>query len=342
MRRAGLAVLVALAVWLAHPQTADAHLHSGSVAEDYRASAAPLRGLASALSVRIYKTDRALGLTVRPGHTVTVIGYLREPFIRLSSAGVLVNAASPTSAATGLLKRPQREATKAPTWVVHSRGRTIVFHTASLRGLPPDVTRSSWRVPLVVDGHRAALTGEIWRVPRPLLWPWLALGVPFALAVALVFVRRGRSRIRGATMLLGGLSAAATIAVAAAFALSASANGGHLIEGANELVFVLAGIGLLTFGSPNARAFAGGGFGLLALAVGLSTIPALLHGVVLSAFPATPTRLAISVAIWAGAAATILGLVVFFEVLEEGEPLPGSRLDRARETARGVERPRSS
>lgn len=289
-----------------------------------------------------YETDRALALTVRPGHTVVVIGYLREPFIRLSSAGALVNAASPTAAATGLLRRAQRLQGNAPRWLLHSHDRTIVFHTASLRGLPPGVARGSWQVPLVVDGRRATLGGEIWRVPRPRLWPWLAVGAPFALALALVFVRGRRTWLRRATLVFGAVSAASAIAVAAAFALTASANGGHVIEGANEFVFALVGIGLLAFGSPNARAFAGGALGLLALAVGLSKIPAFMHGVVLSALPATPTCFAVSVAIWAGAAATILGLIVFFEVLEEGEPPRVTGFDRAREHARRVERPRSS
>jgi hypothetical protein len=201
------------------------------------------------------------------------------------------------------------------------------------------VTRGTWEVPVVVDGRRAALTGAIWRVPRPRLWPWLVLGAPFALAVALVLVRR-RSELRRTTLVLGALSAAAAIAVAGAFALASSANGGHLIEGANELVFAVVGIGVVAFGSPNARAFAAGGLGLLALAVGLSKIPALLHGVVLSALPATPTRLAVSVAIWAGAAATILGLIVFFELLEEGEQLPMPHLDRGAERTHGTEPPR--
>jgi hypothetical protein len=45
-------------------------------------------------------------------------------------------------------------------------------------------------------------------------------------------------------------------------------------------------------------------------------VPVFLHGVVLSAFPATPARAAVALTIWIGAAATALGLVLFAELLE--------------------------
>jgi hypothetical protein len=134
-RFALLALLVSAAALAAAP-AADAHVRSGLVAVDYRASVFPLRDLGRALSLRIFTTDRALALTVRRGRAVTVLGYLGEPFSRIDDNGVLVNEASPTSAAAGLLRRTQPVGERAPRWVLRSRGRTIVWHTASLRGLP--------------------------------------------------------------------------------------------------------------------------------------------------------------------------------------------------------------
>src|SRR5689334_24028012 len=118
-------------------------LRSGAVATDYRASIA--KPGSAALVVRIYKTDRAIGLTVRPGHQVTVIGYLGEPFIRVSDAGVFVDEHSPTAAADGLVSRAAHSRT--PRWRVVSSGRSVVWHTSGLRGLPSGVERGSWRVP---------------------------------------------------------------------------------------------------------------------------------------------------------------------------------------------------
>ena len=69
----------------------------------------------------------------------------------------------------------------------------------------------------------------------------------------------------------------------------------------------------------DAKAIAGGLLGLLALAVGLTKLPVLTHGIVLSALPGQLARLAVVVAISAGAAAAILGVVVFFHLLEHYE-----------------------
>ena len=91
---------------LAAPTTASAHLRTGVVAVDYRASVFPPRApLRRALAARVYKSDQALGLSVRPGHMVLVLGYTGEPFLRINGAGVAVNASSPTAAAAGLLKQ---------------------------------------------------------------------------------------------------------------------------------------------------------------------------------------------------------------------------------------------
>jgi hypothetical protein len=60
--------------------------------------------------------------------------------------------------------------------------------------------------------------------------------------------------------------------------------------------------------------------------VGLSKVPVLLHGVVLSVLPSTIARLVVVLTISAGAAATVLGLLVFEERLGRGsdeEPLKG-------------------
>jgi hypothetical protein len=102
------------------------------------------------------------------------------------------------------------------------------------------------------------------------------------------------------------------------------------VEAANEVVFALVGLGVAARGSPDARSVAGGALGLLALAVGLSKVPVFLHGVVLSGFPATLTRVAVAFTISAGAAATAIGLGVFADLLEpQHEPsVPSGPLGR--------------
>jgi hypothetical protein len=58
---------------------------------------------------------------------------------------------------------------------------------------------------------------------------------------------------------------------------------------------------------------------LLGLSVGLSKVAVFLHGVVLSAFPTSVTRFSVVFTIAAGAAATAVGLAVFFDLLESRE-----------------------
>jgi hypothetical protein len=53
------------------------------------------------ISARIYDSDRAIRLSVAPGHTAVVLGYLHEPFVRVGAAGVEVNASAPTAGGRG-------------------------------------------------------------------------------------------------------------------------------------------------------------------------------------------------------------------------------------------------
>ena len=313
MRVAFVLVLGTLAA-LVVPATAGAHVRSARTAVDYRAdvSTAP-----PGITARVYPADLALGLTVAPGHRAVVLGYVGEPAIRVGDSGVEVNQSSPTAAGTGLVKRQAGPAAGAPRWELISSRPRIVWHDARVRGNPPGVTRRHWTVPLLVDGRQGSIAGELVRVPRPSVLPWLVLG---ALSVVVTFVlARRRSLLRTATTVPGLVAGAATVATAADFAFASSANEGAWVEGANELVFVLVGLVFVIWGSTDTRALAGGALGLLALAVGLSKLPVLLHGIVLSALPGQLSRTAVAVAICAGGAAVVLGVFVFFDVLEHHE-----------------------
>jgi hypothetical protein len=282
---------------------------------DYRADVSQQP---AGVEAHVYPSDLAIGLTVTPGHEVVVLGYVGEPAIRLDAAGVAANEGSPTATGAGLLKGTSTREGGAPRWRLISSSHSIVWHDARLRGLPPGVTHRPWMLPLVVDGSRTRLGGELQRVPTPSPWPWLALGAVAAAAVAILLVLR-RQLVRTATVLLGCATAAATVVTAVGFALASTSSEGAWVEGANELVFVLVGLAFVARGSRDTRALAGGALGLLGLAVGLSKLPALLHGIVLSALPAATARASVALAICAGAAAAVLGVVVFFDVLDHYE-----------------------
>lgn len=298
-------------VALAAPAGADAHLRSGVVAVDYRASVVSPK---PAVKARVYQSDRALSVTAEAGHTVVILGYLGEPFVRLGAGRVAVNAASLTAAGLGLLGGSP----PGTGWRLRSRGETFVWHDRRLRGLPAGVDRKRWAIPLVVDGRSAQLTGELERVERPPAWPWIVVGLPFVLVTALLLLRRRMSSVRTAAVTLGVTSAVGMVATAAGFAFDSYGSGGKWVAAANELVFALVGIAFIVRGSGQVKAIAGGALGLLGLSVGLSKIPVFLHSVVLSVLPGTIARLIVSVTIFAGASATALGLLVFEESFDHG------------------------
>jgi hypothetical protein len=291
-----------LVVMLAVPSPAAAHLRSGTVAVDYGASVSSADAM---LTVSVYQSDLGLHLSVRRGHSVLVLGYLGEQFLRIDTAGVAVNAVSPTAAASGLLHAGEAT-TGAPTWLARGRN-SVVWHDARVRRLPPGARRGRWSIPIVVDGRREAITGEVWRVAPPTLWAWL-LGVVALTALGVGLALRATPLQLPTLCIAFGLCAAASAIVAAAgFAFGAYASPGTWIAGADELLFAIAGVGVLAWGPHAARAAAGAGLGLLGLAVGLSRGAIFLHGSVLSVLPGTASRVLVSLAVATGVAAAVAG-----------------------------------
>jgi hypothetical protein len=305
----GRVIVLVAGIALAAPAPAAAHLRTSRVTVDYRGTISQAQ---RGLSARLYRGDLALRLTVARGHRVVVLGYAGEPFLRFQHGEVLVNAASPTAAGAGLTP-------SGAGWHVLARSLSVTWHDARARGLPRGVDRGEWSVPLVVDGRPSRLHGTIERVSPPSEVAWLVLGALFAAFTVLLLARRQQSTLRTACIVLGAISAAAAVAIAVGFSVTSTASEGVWVESGNEAVFVLAGAVFLFRGSRDSRAMAGGFLGLVALAAGLTRLPALWRGIVLSALPGQLARLAVVVAIGAGAAAAILGVVVFFDVLEHYE-----------------------
>jgi hypothetical protein len=184
-----------------------------------------------------------------------------------------------------------------------------------VRALPRGIDRARWKIPLVVDGKSTRIEGELWRVPTPAWWPWLVIGAPFVLISLLLYLRR-RSAVRSAAVAFGLVAAAGLIASGAGFAFDTYASNGKWVELGNELAFVLVGVAVIARGSPGARGIAGGALGLLGLGAGLAKTPVLLHSVVLSIFSADLARALVALTVWSGIAATLLGLVVFEDLLD--------------------------
>ena len=126
-------------------------------------------------------------------------------------------------------------------WRLRSKSPSVTWHDARLRGLPQGIDRGRWTIPLVLDGRRVRLTGELIRVHRPRAWEWFALGVPFLLVTALLLVRRRLPELRLGAVAFGLAATACMLAADAGFAFDSYASEGKWLEFGNVLVFALVG-----------------------------------------------------------------------------------------------------
>ncbi len=283
-----LAFPVAAAAALVLPATAGAHLRTGTVAVDYRPRIT--HRPPGPFTVGVYLSDRALHLSVQRHGTVVVYGYLGEPFVRVSDAGVVVDTDSPTAAATGLVPR----GTAHRGWTLRSKGRSVVWHDVR-------TSRRRWRVPIAVNGRREGIVGQTIKLRRPAVWPWLVLLA--AIAAAGAVVRRATA--------LGLLSSGTAMLVAAAFALSAYADPGTWIASVDELFFAAAGVGVLRWGPPVARLPSALWLSVIGIAVGLSKGAVFLHALVLAPLPGTAMRVAVVIAVGTGLAGAVTACVAY-------------------------------
>ncbi|MGH2889623.1 MAG: hypothetical protein ACRDNJ_08340 [Solirubrobacteraceae bacterium] len=315
--RAALAAAIAVAV-LAGAGPASAHLRSGTVAVDYRASIA--QPITTAYSAQIYQSDHGLSLTLRPGHVVVMLGYLHEPVFRLDGHGLSVNAASPTALAMHLLTRADAVDATAAHWRLQPDRRAVSWHDSRVQGLPAGVRQGIWTVPLVIDGHGRPLHGELRRFPAPSPWPWLAVLSGWLAAGAVPLLRwrvlRRRDCTRGAALGFARVAALATAVFASAFAFDAYASPGTWIVAVDGIAFLAAGIWVILSGRRNLHVAAAIWVGLVSLAIALLDGPIFLHPIVLAVLPGTLMRLLVVTAIGAGVDAAALASLHFSEIAE--------------------------
>ena len=296
---------------VASPGVARAHLRSGTVAVDYRASV--FNPETPAYSAQIFLSDRALGITIRTGHAITLLGYLREPVFRLDGRGLWVNAASPTAVVLKLIPKSERAVAPTPRWRLQAGRRSVTWHDARAQGLPPGVSSGSFRVPLIVDGRPSTLTGELRHFPGPSLWPWLAALLVLLAGGAAPLLLRRRSLVRPAAIWFGLAAAGAAVVILVAFALDAYASPGTWIEGADAIAFLAVGVWAV-FRAPAQWRVAGAiWLGLIGLATGLLEGAIFFHPIVLAVLPATAVRVFAVVSIGAGLDAAALGMVFYVE-----------------------------
>jgi hypothetical protein len=295
-------LLIATLAALAVPASAQAH-HGGVpvVALDYRNRLLPVGSGLHGVEASLGDAGRRLRLTVDGSREVLVLGYVDEPFLRFSRAGVEVNERSPTAQADRLVPA---NAPRGLSWRVLSRGRSFEWRDSRLLAPPPGARGqhvASWTIPLVVDGHSERLAGELVRQPRPAWWPWAAV-VVVALGGAWLLARRRRA------IVLCGVAAAGTAVSLAGLGFGSEAlTAGSWLASALELVALAGGLVLVVL-TPKLGAVGVATIAAVAVLQALDEVSIYGHGVVVSALPAVVARLAAALSLAAGVGA---GLLVF-------------------------------
>lgn len=284
---------------LAVPGVAGAHVRIGTLAVDVRVRVL-LPSQHVPFAVTIDEGSRSLGLDVEKGHRVVVLGYLGEPMLRVDGPRVAVNAASPTAAAAGLVAKNDEHRG----WE-HRHGAAF-WPDPRLQQLPAGSERARWSIPLLVDGRRTRIVGELERVPRPSFWPWLLLALALTAAGSLLALGRAQHRLRSGCIVLGAVATLAAMVTGGGFAFEAHATGSR-VAAVYLLLFAVAGAGAAVFGPQEMRVAASAWLGLVGLMAGLAYGQVFLHGVVLSVLPVTVSRAAAALAVGFGAAACLLG-----------------------------------
>jgi hypothetical protein len=296
-------------VSLAAPAPADAHLKGGEMSTNFVARVGSLRPAISGIAARVLDGDLRLELRVAPARVVIVLGFLREPFLRFSPAGVEANLASPTAGSARVIGTADAVASPGVHWRLIRRGHVFAWHDNRLRpvatvpqGSQQPRAVGSWTIPLIVDGRATTLSGTEWFASGPSPWPWLA---PGALFVALAFLAGRRVPPRAQRLIASALLPVAVAGLSAAWS-------GAILVGRATLPAELFAVGFaavsavfLCLGVAAAQGEKQLGvmalIGAFAATFALPLITLFEHGFVLSALPGTVAR-------FSAAAAFVCGL----------------------------------
>jgi hypothetical protein len=268
------------------------------------------------LSVRAVEAGARLELTNATGHSVEILGYQGEPYLDVRADGTYRNANSPATYLNETLGGDspvpsQADPTAAPDWRKISSETTVRWHDRRSRwnadGLPPQAVADpsrphklrDWTVPLRTGVRTFTIDGTLTWEPPPRAWAWWAGSA--ALAAAIFIIGRRRPGLAGPVALAAGLI---TIAYATTRAiLGVGGMAPALVAGA-----LAAGAGVLTIRGrgPFPLLLGGAALGIFA---GANEAGAFTQSVINFAGPGWLARLAVLVAVGAGAGLAVIGLL---------------------------------
>jgi hypothetical protein len=296
------------------PTAAQAHGPVAPAALDYLAR---VSGVPGGLEAKVVDGDQRMWIRVPARETVVVLDYRGAPYLRFSRLGVEVNHKSVMYYLnmTPFAATPPANLTERtpPHWSRVSGGHEYGWHDGRLHALATLALAlgasfvGRWRLPVLVDGRSAAITGGLWHADAPsLVWFWPIVVLFLCVLAAWRVGRPALDRWMARLLALGALAAITAAAVGRGLHGRPTVSVIQLVELGIVLAFAAWAGFRVVFRRPGFLSYLV--IAVVALWEGVELIPTLLNGFVLIDLPAFVARSASVVAL--GAAAGLL-LMVF-------------------------------
>ncbi len=307
---------------------ASAHSLSGSQATNYETTITNLRPRVPGVTFRAIDLGSRIELRNDSDHVVEVLGYDHEPYLRVTNSRVERNARAPATFLnrTQLLPGPvpsSYDPSASPRWETIGSSGVARWHDHRTHWMatspPPVVTRDPahrhviiphWSLPLLVDGQRATLTGDVVWVPGPSPIPWLALALVIAgLVLAATWTRFGTATTKSA---LGIGGASAIVLAAGEWRYSTSSFLGHIGVAIYQVAAAALAAAALVRLQRSRSLYAAGPLVLLAgmvvaIGAGLANITDLFRSQLPTVLDPTLTRLLVTVSLATGVGLAAVG-----------------------------------
>jgi hypothetical protein len=233
--------LVRRAAWLAAglvlltASPALAHALDGAAPSNYRTRILDVEPEKPGIVVEVVEAGNRLSLTNDTPDEVVVIGYRKEPYLRVGPHGVFENLRSPATyrnrsrlPTAEVPAKASNDPTTPPEWKKVSAGSSARWHDHRVHWMglqPPGPVRAepgqehviipAWEVPLRVGPDEILVKGDLAWIPGPSKLPWLGLAAAAGLALAGLVLIPGAKRHRLAqTALIVALAAVVVLDVA--------------------------------------------------------------------------------------------------------------------------------
>jgi hypothetical protein len=311
-RAAALGLALTAATLLVVAPAASAHGPIDPIASSYLAR---VGSVPPGLEAKVVDGDLRMWLRVPPSISVVILDYRGAPYLRFSPTGVAVNQNSAmyylNQTPVALTPPPRLGPNTPPRWEQVSGGHSYSWHDGRLHALASEALAPGasfagrWRLPILVNGNRTAITGGLWHAGNPsIVWFW-----PLVVLLACVLAGWRLRRPRLDAELARGLGLTAVVALSVAV-VTRDLHGRpdvsvfQMIELSVVLAFAVWALRRLLFVRHGYFTYLV--IAIVALWQGAELIPTLLQGFVLAAGPAFLVRTAAILCLATGSALLLM------------------------------------